>query len=52
MSYTPANGIDKVNMIMDLISARQDFAGTLSVSVSDWNNPAEGQDLVDQRLTL
>ena len=42
----------KYTFTIDLISARQDFAGTLSVSVSDWNNPAEGQDLVDQRLTL
>ena len=31
MSYTPANGIDKVNMIMDLISARQEaLSGNLA----------------------
>lgn len=42
----------KYTFTIDLTSARQDFAGTLSVTVSAWNSPAEGQELTDQRLTL
>lgn len=37
---------------IDLTSARQDFAGTLTVSVGDWETPEEGQDLTDQKLTI
>jgi len=37
---------------IDLTSARQDFAGTLTVSVNPWGTPEEGQDLTDQKLTI
>ena len=37
---------------IDLTSARQDFAGQLTVSTSGWADPAEGTDLSDTRLSL
>ena len=36
MSYTPANGIDKINMMMDLISARQE---ALSSNIANTDTP-------------
>lgn len=36
MSYTPVNGIDKTNMIMDLISARQE---ALSGNIANMDTP-------------